>query len=120
MIYCTFAGHFTKWLSRLGLIWHPTLNPNTSVVWRGCKQALCDLAGTLKLRWRPHLGLRARALRVYAPKYGQLRLVVTRDRHGNYVSLVSNNLTCDLAVIQAGEVPPAPLRACPPQLRPTA
>jgi hypothetical protein len=185
------AGWFTKRLTRLGLTWHGTLNPNTSVVWRGRKQAVRDLALTLKLRWRPHLGLRARALRVYAPKYGQLRLVVTRNRHGNYEYLVSNNLTCDLtvmvlrkrsrwsvetlfrdtkqfaslqacqcwadvalvrhvslvfltfvvlqqlrnsadetvgavkerwqlAVIQAGEVPPAPLRACPPQLRPTA
>jgi len=25
-----------------------------------------------------------------------------------------------MAVIQAGEIPPEPLRACPPQLRPTA
>lgn len=185
------AGWFTKRLTRLGLTWHGTLNPKTSVVWRGRKQAVRDLADTLKLRWRPHLGLRARALRVYAPKYGQLRLVVTRNRHGNYEYLVSNDLRCDLtvmvlrkrsrwsvetlfrdtkqfaslqacqcwadvalvrhvslvfltfvvlqmlrnsadesvgavkerwqlAIIQAGEVPPAPLRACPPELRPTA
>ena len=116
---------------------------------------------------------------------------MTRNRHGNYEYLVSNDLTCDLttmvvrkrsrwsvetvfrdskqfagleacqcwvdvalvrhvslvfltlvvlqllrqtndesvgavkerwqlALIQAGEVPPAPLRACPPHLRPTA
>jgi hypothetical protein len=185
------AGWFTKRLSRMGLTWHGTLNPKTSVVWRGRKQAVRDLAGTLKLRWRAHLGLRARALRVYAPKYGQLRLVVTRNRHGNYEYLVSNDLMCDLttmvlrkrsrwsvetvfrdtkqfaslqacqcwadvalvrhvslvfvtfvvlqllrnsvdesvgavkerwqlAIIQAGEVPPAPLRACPPHLRLTA
>jgi hypothetical protein len=137
------------------------------------------------------LGLRAVALRVYAPKYGHLPLVVTRNRHGNYVSLVSNDLRCDLTsmvqrkrsrsrvetalgdskqfagleacqcwadqalvrhvslvfltfavlqllgqscdepvgsvkerwqltIIQAGEIPPEPLRACPPHLRPTA
>jgi hypothetical protein len=185
------AGWFTKRLSRLGLTWHGTLDPKTSVVWRGRKQAVRELAETLSLRWRQHLGLRARALRVYAPKYGQLRLVVTRNRHGNYEYLVSNDLRCDLtvmvlrkrsrwsvetvfrdtkqfasleacqcwadvalvrhvslvfltfvvlqllrqlhtesvgavkerwqlAVIQAGEVPPAPLRACPPHLRPTA
>jgi DDE superfamily endonuclease len=185
------AGWFTKRLSRLGLTWHGTLNPKTSVVWRGRKQAVRELAETLSLRWRSDLGLRARALRVYAPKYGQLRLVVTRNRHGNYEYLVSNDLWCDLttmvlrkrsrwsvetlfrdtkqfasleacqcwadvalvrhvslvfltfvvlqflrqspdesvgvvkerwqlAVIQAGELPPAPLRACPPHLRPTA
>lgn len=185
------AGWFTKRLSRLGLTWHGTLNPKTTVVWRGRKQAVRDLAATLKLRWRGHLGLRAKALRVYAPKYGQLRLVVTRNRHGNYEYLVSNDLRCDLtvmvlrkrsrwsvetvfrdtkqfaslqacqcwadvalvrhvslvfltfvvlqllrnsadesvgavkerwqlAVIQAGEAPPASLRACPPHLRSTA
>jgi hypothetical protein len=185
------AGWFTKRLARLGLTWHGTLDPKTTVVWRGERQAVRDLAGMHKLRWRPHLELRAKALRVYAPKYGQLRLVVTRNRHGNYEYLVSNDLRCDLttmvqrkrsrwsvetffrdtkqfasleacqcwadvalvrhvslvfltfvvlqslrqshnesvsavkerwqlAVIQAGEVPPAPLRACPPHLRPTA
>ncbi|HET9222035.1 MAG TPA: transposase, partial [Roseiflexaceae bacterium] len=41
------AGWFTKRLSRLGLTWHGTLNPNTSVVWRGRKQAVRDLAETL-------------------------------------------------------------------------
>jgi hypothetical protein len=185
------AGWFTKRLTRLGLTWHGTLNPKTTVVWRGRKQAVRDLADRLKLRWRAHLGLRARALRVFAPKYGQIRLVVTRNRHGNYEYLVSNDLTCDLttmverkrsrwsvetvfrdtkqfaslegcqcwadvalvrhvglvfltfvvlqllrhsggesvgavkerwqlAVIQAGEGSPAPLRACPPHLRSTA
>ena len=185
------AGWFTKRLSRLGLTWHGTLNPKTTVVWRGRKQAVRDLAARLKLRWRAHLGLRARAVRVFAPKYGQLRLAVTRNRHGNYEYLVSNDLACDLsvmvlrkrsrwsvetvfrdtkqfaslegcqcwadvalvrhvglvfltfvvlqllrhsagesigavkerwqlAVIQAGEGSPAPLRACPPELRPTA
>lgn len=185
------AGWFTKRLCRLGLTWHGTLNPKTTVVWRGRKQAVRDLAETLKLRWRTKLGLRAKALRVYAPKYGQLRLVVTKNRHGNYEYLVSNDLRCDLtvmvlrkrsrwsvetlfrdtkqfaslqacqcwadvalvrhvslvfltfvvlqmlrnsadesvgavkerwqlAIIQAGDIPPAPLRACPPELRPTA
>jgi hypothetical protein len=185
------AGWFTKRLARLDLSWHGTLDPKTTVVWRGERQAVRDLAQQLHLKWREHLGLRARALRVYAPKYGHLRLVVTRNRHGNYEYLVSNDLTCDLttmvvrkrsrwsvetlfrdtkqfasleacqcwadvalvrhvslvfltfvvlqllrnsadeavgtvkerwqlAVIQAGELPPAPLRACPPHLRPTA
>lgn len=185
------AGWFTKRLARLGLTWHGTLDPKTSVVWRGKKQAVRALAETLHLNWRQHLGLRVVALRVYAPKYGQIRLVVTRNRHGNYEYLVSNALQADLtsmvqrkrsrwsvetvfrdskqftgleacqcwvdqamvrhvglvlltfvvlqllrttpdesvgavkerwqlAVLRDGEVPPPPLRVCPPELRPTA
>jgi hypothetical protein len=185
------AGWFTKRLNRLGLTWHGTLDPKTTVVWRGKKQAVRALAETLHLKWRQHLGLRAKALRVYAPKYGHIRLVVTRNRHGNYEYLVSNDLQAELtkmvlrkrsrwsietvfrdskqfaaleacqcwadqamvrhiglvlltfvvlqllrttsdesigavkerwqlAVIRDGEVPPPPLRACPPELRPTA
>jgi len=185
------AGWFTKRLGRMGVTWHGTLDPKTHVVWRGVKQPVRDLAATLKLSWRQQLGLRATAVTVYAPKYGQLRLVVTRNRHGNYEYLVSNALTSDLtstvqgkrsrwsvetvfrdskqfaglegcqcwadqamvrhiglvlltfvvlqllrttphesvgavkqrwqlAVIRDGEVAPPPLRACPPELRPTA
>lgn len=185
------AGWLTKRLARLGLIWQGTLDPKTIVVWHGKKQAVRELAESLHLSWRQHLGVRARALRLYAPKYGQLRLVVTRNRHGNYEYLVSNDLQADLtsivkrkrsrwsietifrdskqfagleacqcwvdaamvrhvglvlltfvvlqllrttpaesvgvvkerwqlAVIRDGEAPPAPLRACPPDLRPTA
>lgn len=185
------AGWFGKRLARLGLTWHGTLDPKTNVVWRGRKQAVRELAPQLHLKWRKHLGLRAKALRVYAPKYGQLRLVVTKNRHGNYEYLVSNDLQADvssmvvrkrsrwsietvfrdskqfsgleacqcwvdqamvrhvglvlltfvvlqllrttsdesvgavkqrwqLAVIRDGQVAPAPLKACPPELRPTA
>lgn len=185
------AGWFTKKLTRLGLTWHGTLDPKTIVVWQGKRQAVRDLATALKLKWRAQLGLRARALTVFAPKYGHIRLVVTRNRHGNYDYLVSNALTLDLtqmvqrkwsrwcvetvfrdskqfanlaacqcwvnqamvrhvglvfltfvvlqllrttpdesvaavkerwqlAVLRNGEVPPQPLRACPPHLRPTA
>jgi hypothetical protein len=185
------AGWFTKRLARLGLTWHGTLDPKTTMVWRGERQAVRDLAVRLELDWRPHLGLRATALTVFAPKYGHLRLVVTRNRHGNYEYLVSNDRTLDLttmvarkrsrwlveivfrdskqfteleacqcwvdvamvrhvglvfltfvvlqllrttpsesvgtvkerwqlAVIRDGQAPPTPLRACPPELRPTA
>jgi hypothetical protein len=93
------AGWFTKRLARLGLTWHGPLDPKTIVVWRGERQAVRDLAQQLHLRWRQHLGLRARTLRVYAPKYGHLRLVVTRNRHGNYEYLVSNDLVCDLTTM---------------------
>jgi hypothetical protein len=56
-----------------------TLDPKTSVVWRGERQAVRDLAVRLKLMWRAQLGLRAVALRVYAPKYGHLPLLVTGE-----------------------------------------
>jgi hypothetical protein len=53
----------------------------------------------LHLKWRPHLGLRAVALRVYAPSFGPLRLVVTRNRHGNDEFRVRNDLQADLTTI---------------------
>jgi len=93
------AGWFTKMVGRLGCIWQGTLSPRTHVVWRGKRQRVCDLAARLELRWRKQLGLRALALRVYAPKYGVLRLVVTRNRHGNYEYLVSNDLQADLTTL---------------------
>jgi hypothetical protein len=40
--------------------------------------------------------VRAAAITVTAPKYGTLRLVVTRNRHGNCESLVTNDLAADL------------------------
>jgi hypothetical protein len=185
------AGWFSKRLSRLGLTWHGTLDPKTTVVWRGKKQSVRALAEIVHLKWRKQLGLRAVALHVYAPKYGHIRLVVTKNRHGNYEYLVSNDLQADLttmvarkrsrwsvetvfrdskqftgleacqcwvdqamvrhvglvlltfvvlqllrttpdesvgavkerwqvAVVRDGEITPPPLRACPPELRPTA
>ena len=90
------AGWFTKRLARLKLTWQGTLDPKTIVVWRGKRMAVRDLASTLHLSWRSHLGVRAMALRIYAPKYGQLRLVVTKNRHGNFEYLVSNDLHSDL------------------------
>jgi hypothetical protein len=145
----------------------------------------------LKLKWRAHIQVRATALSVYAPKYGHIRLVVVKNRHGNWEYLVTNALEADLtivvqrkrrrwpietvfrdskqfasleacqcrvdqalvrhvalvfltfvvlqllrdrpdeavatvkerwqlAILRDGERPPVPLRACPPELRPTA
>lgn len=93
------AGWFTKRLARLGLSWHGTLDSKTHVVWQGHKQAVRDLAPRLKLKWRKSLGVRATVLTVYAPKYGRLRLVVVRNRHGNWEYLVSNDLTADLTTL---------------------
>ena len=93
------ASWFTKRLARLGLIWQGTLDPKTHVIWRGTKQAVRDVAPCLRLKWRKHLGIRAVRLTVVAPKYGELHLVVVRNRHGNYEYLVSNDLHADLTTV---------------------
>lgn len=93
------AGWFTKQLTRLGLHWQGTLDPKTHVIWRGRRQSVRALARQLSMRWRAHLQLRARAVWVVAPKYGRLRLVVTRNRHGNFDYLVSNDHTADLSTM---------------------
>jgi hypothetical protein len=46
-------------------------------------------------------GLRAAAVTVYAPSYGRLRLVVTRNRHGNHDYLVTSELGADLTTVTA-------------------
>ena len=93
------AGWFTKRIGRLRLTWHGTLDPKTIVIWRGKRMAVRELASRLHLKWREHLGVRAMALRLYAPKYGPLRLVVTKNRHGNFEYLVSNDLGADLTTL---------------------
>ena len=42
---------------------------------------------------------RAVALNIYAPKYGSLRLVVTRNRHGNHEYIVTNDSGADLTTV---------------------
>ncbi len=93
------AGWFTKMVGRLGMPWVGTLAANTAVVWRGQRQSVSELGEHLRLQWRGCLGLRAIAVRVYAPSYGELRLVVTRNRHGNYEYLATNELGADLTAL---------------------
>src|SRR5215207_8611581 len=93
------AGWFTKMVGRLQLIWVGTLHPRTIVLWRAKRRSVAELARTLPLKWRKHLGMRAAALNVYAPKYGSLRLVVTRNRHGNYDYIVTNDSGADLTTV---------------------
>lgn len=90
------AGWFTKWLTRCGILWVGTLDPKTTVHYQGKRYSAGLLTATLKLRWRKRLGLRARAVCVYAPKYGTLRLVVSRNPHGNYECILTNDLQADL------------------------
>lgn len=97
------AGWFTKWLARRGLIWQGTLEPRTKVSYQGLLVEVRDLARLSKLKWRAQLDLQARAFVVYAPKYGHLRLVVTRNRHGNHEYIVSNALTSDLTSMVQGK-----------------
>jgi hypothetical protein len=93
------GGWVSKAAGRLGLAWVGTLSPRTTVVYRGKRQAVRDLAGRLKLKWRGQLGVRAVALRVYAPALGQVRLVVLRNEHGNFEYLVTNALATDLTTL---------------------
>jgi hypothetical protein len=95
------AGWFTRLATRLGLAWVGTLAPRTTVVYHGRRQQVADLARRLHLRWRPAFGVRARAVTVYAPRHGLVRLVVTRNRHGNHDYLVTGDLTADLATVIA-------------------
>ncbi len=69
------------------------------MVWRGKQQSVRELAPRLKVKWRRQLAVRATAVTVYAPKYGQLRLVVVKNRHGNWEYLVTNALTADLTTV---------------------
>ena len=90
------GGIVSKTAARLGLTWVGTLAPRTTVVYRGRRQAVQQLATTLRLKWRPKLGVRAVALRVYAPALGQVRLVVLKNKHGNFEYLVTNARATDL------------------------
>ena len=93
------GGPLTKLAARLGLTWVGTLAPRTTVVYRGQRQQAQALAPRLKLKWRAHLGVRAIALRVYAPALGQVQLVVLRNEHGNFEYLVTNALGTDLTTL---------------------
>lgn len=93
------GGIVSKTAARLGLVWVGTIAPRTTVVYRGKRQQVQHLASRLRLKWRPKLGVRALALLVYAPSLGPVRLVVLKNEHGNFEYLVTNDLTCDLALL---------------------
>ena len=93
------GGVVSKTAARLGLVWVGTLAPRTTVVYRGRRQAVRDVAATLQLKWRPKLGVRATALQVYAPALGQVRLVVLKNEHGNFEYLVTNDVATDLSTL---------------------
>ena len=93
------AGWMTKKINRLGLKWVGVLHPRTTVYYRERRWRVASLGEWLKLKWRARLQLQARSIVAYLPKYGTVRLVVTRNRHGNTEVLATNDLDSDLATI---------------------
>jgi hypothetical protein len=93
------GGHLAKMVNRLGFTWVGVLHPKTTVYYRNKKWQVAKLEQCLKLKWRKHLGVRAASIVAYLPKYGTLRLVVTKNRHGNIEVLATYDLNCDLSTI---------------------
>jgi hypothetical protein len=93
------GGIVSKTAGRLGLSWVGTIAPRTTIVHRGQRRAVRELASSLQLKYRARLGVRAIALSVYAPALGQVRLVVLKNEHGNFEYLVTNDLTADLTTV---------------------
>lgn len=93
------GGWLFKKVNRLGLTWVGVLHPKTTVVYRNRRWSAASLGESLKLKWRNRLQLRARSIVAYLPKYGTLRLVVTRNRHGNIEVLATNDLDSDLTTV---------------------
>lgn len=93
------AGWLTKAISRLGWVWVGILEVKAHVRYRNRLWQAGHLAEAVKLKWRPVWGVRATSFLAYLPKYGTLRLVVTRTRHGNFQVLASNALASDLSWI---------------------
>lgn len=93
------AGWLTKAIARLGWTWVGMLESKAHVRYRQRLWQAGQLAGSLRLKWRSAFALRASSLVAYLPKYGTLRLVVTRNRHGNFQVLATNDLESDLSLI---------------------
>lgn len=93
------AGWLTKALTRMGLTWVGVLEAKTHICFRHRRWRASELSGWLKLKWRQALDVHARSIVAYLPKYGTLRLVVTKNRHGNFEILVTNALDSDLSQI---------------------
>lgn len=95
-----YSGHkLCLLIKRLGWEWVGVLHPNTVVYVNKKRLSVSQLADCLPLKWRSTLGLRATSVTAYSKKYGHLRLVVTRNRHGNTEVLACANLRCDLTTI---------------------
>lgn len=93
------AAWFVRWLDNCGIIWQSTLQKNRKVVYKKKKLRIDKLAQTSKLKWRAHLGVRTAVANIYLPDYGSVRLVVTKDGHGRWTYIVTNDMQADLTTI---------------------
>lgn len=93
------GGWLVKKINRLGLTWVGVLHPRTTVIYHNRRWSAASLEEFLKLKWRKRLQLRACSIVAYLPKYGTLKLVVTRNRHGNVEVLATNDLDSDLTTV---------------------
>jgi hypothetical protein len=93
------SGWLTKALTRMGLPWVGVIEAKTNICFRHRRWHASELASWLKLKWRQALNVHARSIVAYLPTYGTLRLVVTKNRHGNFEILVTNALDSDLSQI---------------------
>jgi len=93
------AGWMTKKINHLGISWVGVLSPRTKVCYRNKYFKAVELAKWLDLSWRGKLSLRARSIIAYLPRYGTLKLVVTKNRHGNFEIIATNDLGSDLTKI---------------------
>jgi hypothetical protein len=93
------AGWLTKAIARLGWTWVGMLESKAHIRYSHRLWQAGQLAACLKLKWRSAFALRARSIVAYLPKYGTLRLVVTRTGHGNFQVLATNDLSSDLSLI---------------------
>jgi len=93
------AGWFTKWLTRQDIPWVGKGQCNANVVYRHTAYKLETLVPQLKLKWRKTLGLRAATVKLYLPTFGQVRLVVTQNRHGKRDFILTNAVQQDLCTL---------------------
>lgn len=93
------AGWLTKAISHLGWTWVGMLETKAHVRYHRRLWQAGQLAASLKLKWRSAFHLRTVSFIAYLPKYGTLRLVVTRTRFGNFQVLACNALEADLSWI---------------------
>lgn len=96
------AGWFTKKLTHWGVNWVGLLDPQTRVAQGARRLPIRDAAAGKRMKkWRKRLGLRARALSVYAPTFGHLRVVAFRNRAGQEGFIATNVLDARAADLTA-------------------
>jgi hypothetical protein len=94
------AGWLTRLITRLDMQWNGILMPQTNIIRNSKPLTMRDVPGRVRLKWRKEFGVRAsRAITVYAPSYGTIRVCVVRMASGTYRYLASNNLQLDVTTM---------------------